>query len=70
MSGFRVLVRRPVTKLTDRERRVYDGHPFSSETNWGPWCEVYVAKTAEDAADSVATYRRINPAREYKVEAV
>ena len=59
--------RRPVTVNTDPQRRCYNGCNFSEETMWGPWRMLVPSASREDAADTIATLKRANPAHEYEI---
>ena len=62
-----VWVRKRITVNTDPQRRCYDGAHFSSEEVWTGWAQVCPFDKAEDAEASAASYRALNPAREYVV---
>jgi hypothetical protein len=67
MRHYSVWVRSRQEVLTDPQRRVYNGVPFSSETVWTEWSRVCTYSNKFDAEDSAAIFRRINPSRQYKV---
>lgn len=62
-----VWVRSRVVINTDPQRRCYDGCNFSERVEWGPWAEVAQYAKPEDAASAAATFKSINPNREYRV---
>jgi hypothetical protein len=65
---YAVMWRERVTRNTDPLRRCYDGCHFSSVTGWSEWDTVCEYSSKAVADDSAATFGRINPSREYKVE--
>lgn len=62
-----VWVRRRVVVNTDPQRRCYDGCNFSERAEWSPWELVAPYTCRADAESSAATFRELNPARQYKV---
>lgn len=67
MSGTNLWFRKPVLVVTDPQRRVYNGVPFSSRTEWSAWGFLCPFRNVEDAEESAKSYRKLNPDREYKV---
>lgn len=68
--SFIVQLRKRIVVLTDPQRRVYDGVPFSSEESWTPW-EDFSAWDAEAHAENVRRVYASEPphGREYRVVA-
>lgn len=64
---FVVQVRKKETVLTDPQRRVYDGVPFSSEERWTEWSNVCSYSTLEIAEGAANCFKEINPGREYRI---
>lgn len=65
---FAVWYRQRLVHLTDPQRRVYWGVPFSSESVWSSWHRLYGLPTKEEAESSAASWRAINPkGYEYEV---
>lgn len=62
-----VQFRKKVVINTDPQRRCYDGVNFSEETVWTEWAELCPFRRKEDAEESAASWRKINPSREYRV---
>lgn len=62
-----VWVRKRVVVNTDPQRRCYDGCNFSERIEWGPWELVAPYTDREVALDSAATFKKINPTRQYEV---
>lgn len=44
---------------TDPQRRCYYGCNFSEATVWGPWGVLYELDSAEAAAESIASWKRL-----------
>jgi hypothetical protein len=59
--------RRPVTVNTDPQRRCYDGVHASSRVEWSAWGHICDYRDRATAEDSAATFKRINPEREYEI---
>lgn len=59
--------RKKTTVLTDPQRRVYGGVPFSSEEIWTEWADVCTYKSKETAEGAAASFQQINPQREYRI---
>ena len=70
MSKYVMSYRKKVTRNTDPQRRCYDGCHFSSVEEWSNWALVCAYSSREIAEDSAATFKRINPKREYKIDEV
>lgn len=60
--------RKPVVVNTDPQRRCYNGCNFSERTEWSAWALIG-PYSPEGAASSAATFKQINPTREYEVRA-
>lgn len=64
-------VRKQIEVNTDPQRRCYDGCHARSEMQWTAWGEIITYRNQDDneatAKDSAATFKRINPTREYRV---
>jgi hypothetical protein len=67
MTHPEVWVRQRITINTDPQRRCYDGCNFSERTEWGAWERVAPYATLEDARSAAATFKSINPKRQYEV---
>jgi hypothetical protein len=52
---------------TDPQRRCYDGCNFSEEVVWTGWADLCPFRLKEDAEESAASWRKINPKHEYRV---
>jgi hypothetical protein len=70
MSGFKVSVRKQIEVNTDPQRRCYHGCHAKSEMVWTEWAHICTYSTREDADESAALFKSVNPTREYKVEEV
>jgi hypothetical protein len=68
--SYIVQFRKQVERNTDLQRRCYDSCNFSSVIEWTAWANVCMYKDEADAEDSVRTFQRINPRREYRITAV
>lgn len=67
LMKFEVWCRKGGMVNTDPQRRCYNGCNFSEEFRWGEWYTVCRYASLEDAADSVRTFKAINPGREYEI---
>lgn len=65
---YAVWFRKRIEVNTDPQRRCYDGCHFSSRMVWTEWGRVCGYPTQEAAEASAATFKSINPDREYKIE--
>jgi hypothetical protein len=68
MTKHMVQFREKITINTDPQRRCYNGCHFSSEEVWTDWKDVCAYSDIETARDSAATFKRINPKREYRIK--
>lgn len=66
-TKYEVQFHKQVTVNTDPQRRCYNGCNFSEETIWTDWGYVCQYGSKETAEDSVATFQKINPKREYRI---
>jgi hypothetical protein len=62
-----IYFRKRVTVLTDPQRRVYHGVPFSSEQVWTEWAPLYGMPNKAAAESSAAGWRALNPHIQYEV---
>lgn len=65
---YHLLFRKKIVVNTDPQRRCYDGCHFSSVKVWTDWQPVAPYRTLEDAQSAAATFKQINPERQYKIE--
>jgi hypothetical protein len=63
--GHTLWARRPIEINTDPQRRCYNGCHFSSIKGWAPWEDLYSLPTVEEAQESIASWRKLNPSHEY-----
>jgi hypothetical protein len=66
-TKYKLEVRKQITINTDPQRRCYDGVNAREEWVWTAWNEVCTYTAEMDAQDSAATFKQINPGREYRV---
>lgn len=68
---YRIYGRRLTEVNTDPQRRCYNGCHFSSEWIWSDWYHLGTVKTEQEAIESVALWKEVNPRRhDYKYIAV
>jgi hypothetical protein len=67
---FAIFFRKKITVITDPQRRVYWGVPFSSEEVWSGWQRLYGLPTEEEAEESAEGWRKINPNIQYEVRKI
>ena len=66
-TRYTLWVRKQVEVNTDPQRRCYDGCHAKSELRWTDWEIVCNPMTRADGEESMATFKKINPNREYKL---
>ena len=64
---FTLWVRRKVEVNTDTQRRCYNGAHASSRLEWTAWEDLLDYSSQVAAEDTMQTFQKINPTREYKV---
>jgi hypothetical protein len=68
MVSWSLWYRKRVVVNTDPQRRCYDGCHFSPREEWTDWEPVsFYYASRENAESSAATFRQINPDRQYEV---
>ena len=67
-TRYTLMARKQIEVNTDPQRRCYDGCYYSSEMQWTEWAVVSHPATKEDGEDTMATFQRINPTHEYRLE--
>ena len=68
---YRIYGRKQVEVNTDPQRRCYNGCHFSSEWVWTDWFRLGAVFSLEEAEQSVASWKKLNPKRaDYKYELI
>jgi len=65
-----LFVRKKIEVNTDPQRRCYNGCHFSSEMVWTGWTLICPYTELAVAKDTMESFQKINPSREYKIEEV
>ena len=63
---YQIACRKKVMVNTEPQRRCYNGCNFSEEEQWTGW-DTFGRYSKENGESSIATFKSINPSREYKL---